>query len=295
MSAMPPIARAGTAAPLPGLAGLDHVLVGVRDLEEARRTWQRLGFRPCPRGRHIGWGTANYCLMFPDDYVELIGIVDAEKFVNDLDRFLAVREGLLGLAIRGDDLAAAAAGLRAAGWSAEGPRSLKRILELPEGEVRPAFELLFPEPAAVPDLKAFVCRHLTPELVWRDEWLAHPNGATGIRQLVSVVERPGDLALAYAALLGEEAVAMADGELIVELGRCRLRFVTPGLFEAQWPFETPAPAYPRPWAAAMVLTVADRRATRIYLEATGLPLATGVEGALYVAPSAANGVLLGFV
>ena len=57
-------------------SGLDHVLVGVRDLEAARATWTGLGFNPCPRGRHTGWGTANYCLMFPGDYVELLGIVD---------------------------------------------------------------------------------------------------------------------------------------------------------------------------------------------------------------------------
>ena len=25
-----------------------------------------------PRGSHIGWGTANYCVMFADDYIELI-------------------------------------------------------------------------------------------------------------------------------------------------------------------------------------------------------------------------------
>lgn len=46
------------------LAGIDHVLVGVHDLEAARRTYRHLGFTVSPRGRHIGWGTANYCVMF---------------------------------------------------------------------------------------------------------------------------------------------------------------------------------------------------------------------------------------
>ena len=56
--------------------GIDHVLAGVADLEAARAAWRRLGFTVTPRGRHIGWGTGNYCIMFPDDYVELLGIVD---------------------------------------------------------------------------------------------------------------------------------------------------------------------------------------------------------------------------
>ena len=80
----------------PIVKAFDHVLVGVASLEAARRNWQRLGFTACPRGRHIGWGTANYCLMFPENYIELIGIVDPEQFTNSLDRFLAERgEGVL--------------------------------------------------------------------------------------------------------------------------------------------------------------------------------------------------------
>ena len=46
-----------------GITGIDHTLVGVRDLEAARATWTRLGFSVTPRGRHIGWGTGNYCVM----------------------------------------------------------------------------------------------------------------------------------------------------------------------------------------------------------------------------------------
>ena len=54
----------------PAITGIDHVVVGVGDLEGARRTWETLGFTLTPRGRHKGWGTANYCVMFADDYIE---------------------------------------------------------------------------------------------------------------------------------------------------------------------------------------------------------------------------------
>ena len=80
------------------ITGIDHALIGVRDLEKARAAYARLGFTPCPRGSHIGWGTANYCLMFRDDYVEILGIVDPSQFSNNLDTFLTKREGLMGLA-----------------------------------------------------------------------------------------------------------------------------------------------------------------------------------------------------
>ena len=42
------------------IAGIDHTLVGVRDLEAARAAWEKIGLRLTPRGRHIGWGTGNY-------------------------------------------------------------------------------------------------------------------------------------------------------------------------------------------------------------------------------------------
>ena len=57
------------------ITGIDHAIVGVRDLERARETWRRLGFTLSPRGRHLEQPTGNYCVMFPSDYIELLGIV----------------------------------------------------------------------------------------------------------------------------------------------------------------------------------------------------------------------------
>ena len=77
------------------ISGIDHTLVGVRDLEVARGTWQALGFTVTPRGRHIGWGTGNYCIMLESGYIELLGVVDPSQFLNNLDGFLQKREILL--------------------------------------------------------------------------------------------------------------------------------------------------------------------------------------------------------
>jgi catechol 2,3-dioxygenase-like lactoylglutathione lyase family enzyme len=111
------------------ITGIDHVIVGVRDLEEARASYDRLGFRTTPRGRHVGWGTANYCIMFPNDYVELLGIVDPSKFTNDLDRFLEDRQGLMALALRSSDPEGTYAGWRAGGLEPAAVADLSRLLE----------------------------------------------------------------------------------------------------------------------------------------------------------------------
>src|SRR5262249_926132 len=124
-------------------AGIDHIIIGVRDLEAARRTWIRLGFTLTPRGRHIGQGTANYCIMFGRDYLELLGFVERDEHAHRLETFLAQREGPMSVAFTPENRAeATAAALAARGLNPSLPRALGRALELPEGTVTPRFSLL---------------------------------------------------------------------------------------------------------------------------------------------------------
>src|SRR5690348_6237638 len=46
---------------VPPLSAIDHVLIAVADLDDARLSWERLGFTLTPRGRHLQQGTGNYC------------------------------------------------------------------------------------------------------------------------------------------------------------------------------------------------------------------------------------------
>ena len=253
-----------------GITGIDHVLVGVRDLAAARRAYQHLGFTASPRGRHIGGGTANYCVMFPGGYIELLGIVDAEQFTNNLDRFLETREGLLGIAFASDDAEAAARELADRGIATDAPKDLSRKLELPEGEAEPAFRLVHLPGAATPGTPAFICQHLSRELVWQSPWLDHGNGARALASVTGVVEDPGAVALAYGRLFGADAVWADRGQVTVETGRGRLRFTTAEGLSALYPGLPEAPAHPAPWLAGLRLAVADVNATAGYLDAAGV-------------------------
>src|SRR5262245_28445183 len=120
------------------IAAIDHVIVGVRDLELARAGWSRLGFTLSARGRHIDQGTGNYCIMFPSDYIELLGIVDPGDFVQGLDTFLARREGLMAAAFAPAAAPEAVhAALLAQHLHPSDPRPLGRLIELPEGDLLP--------------------------------------------------------------------------------------------------------------------------------------------------------------
>src|SRR5688572_14669920 len=112
-----------------GLAGLDHVIIGVRDLERARMGWTRLGFTLTPRGRHLGQGTANYCIMFGRDYLELLGVVEPDQHADRLAGFLAQREGAMAVAFApAGPIEDAAAALTALRLHPSEPRALGRQL-----------------------------------------------------------------------------------------------------------------------------------------------------------------------
>jgi catechol 2,3-dioxygenase-like lactoylglutathione lyase family enzyme len=276
------------------IRGIDHVLVGVRDLEAARETYQRLGFTVSPRGRHIGWGTANYCIMFADDYIELLGIIDPQQFTNNLNRFLETREGLLGLAFASDDVALAERALRRAGVTPGEMRDLKRILEDPDGEVWPRFKLLHMPPEATPGTSAFICQHLTPELVWRPQWCRHPNGATGLVAMTSVVKDPSALAIPYAELFGFDRVRAGDGVVEVDCGGTWLRFTTAERLGRLHPGLVGAPRLPTPWLAALRVAVDDLGGCATRLERNHTPVHWDGPRLLRVPAQAACGVLLEF-
>jgi len=270
-----------------GIAGIDHIIIGVRDLEAARRQWARLGFTPTPRGRHIGQGTANYCIMFGRDYLELLGFVERDEHAHRLENFLAQREGPMSVAFAPDrDAATTAAGLATRGLHPSEPRALGRALELPEGAVTPRFSLLNLPSEETPALDCFICGQLTPELVRRSEWLAHPIGVIGIKTVHLVADEPAALAPAYRRLFGDDRVTATVNGVEVDTGRNRLIFARPSLSGT----DSSPPAI-----TALELRVANRESAGAYLKSAGIACMELPDGRLAVSPTEATGTSLLFV
>lgn len=272
------------------ITGIDHTLLGVADLEAARETYRRLGFTATPRGRHIGWATGNYCLMFPHDYVELLGIVESGGFSNGLDRRLAERgEGLLGLAFAGDS-AGVHDGLAARGLAGK-VEDLGRLLELPEGAVTPRFRLARFAEGATPGLSAFVCQHLTPELMRRPSWLDHANGAIALEGVTLRAEDPPSQAEAWARLFGPQALHAGAGRLEVVVGRHRLTILSPARLARRYPGLLDGAG---DGPCVMTFTVMDLARTRAVLEQAGIRLAPLRGRRLVVGPAEACGAVVEF-
>ena len=189
----------------PPLSRLDHVIIAVRNLDAAAASYRRLGFTLTPRGLHEGRGTGNHCIMFKDSYIELLGIVDDAGAKGRLaERVAAQGEGGMGIAYGAADADAAASALRAAGIAAEDPTDLSRPVDLDGKREIVKFRNVMMPGLTLPNVMQFVCTHLTPELTRaRHEWQLHPNGATGIAEIIIAVDDAANFEMQGKRLFGE--------------------------------------------------------------------------------------------
>jgi catechol 2,3-dioxygenase-like lactoylglutathione lyase family enzyme len=102
---------------------LDHVIVGVRDLDAAALDYAKLlGRAPSWRGEHPGWGTANVLFRLENSYLELVAPSGDGPFGASLRaRLEESGEGPLGFALRTEDATRCAAALRERGLGASDP------------------------------------------------------------------------------------------------------------------------------------------------------------------------------
>lgn len=274
------------------IRGLDHALIGVSDLAAARARWERLGFTLTPMGRHTGRPTGNHCIMFQDDYVELIGIVDPDGAPSRLSGLLEEKgEGLIGAALAAE-AEAARASFAAAGLNPSEVQTLVRPTE--GGEAR--FSLVDLPPEETPEFRFFVCEHHTPELVRNESWLSHPNGATGLQTLTLVSPDADPLEEPFAKLFGAERVELIDDVLLIKMPRQRVVIVNPFDLEGLYPdldmgLETSA----APRGVALRFATGDIEASLAWLQKAGHNVIETADGAIQIAPEDANGVLLEFV
>ena len=278
--------------------GIDHAIIGVADLEAARERFRRLGFAVTDRGRHVGWGTANYCVMFDDDYLELLGLIDPAAFTNGLDRFLEKGEGGLGVVFSTPDAEASHALLGAAGLVApeNALRNLGRVIENgPDGgPMELAFRNVHLADGATPGIPAFLCQHLTPEKMRRPDWLAHPNTARCILSATIVVDDVNAATEAYSRLFGSGAVTPTDTVIAVHTGRGVLMFATPYDLPNLHPDLDDEPRAHDHGLVALQIGVADRDRTAAVLEENGVAFDREQNGDLIVGPEEACGVLIEF-
>ncbi len=274
------------------ILGLDHVVVAVRNLDAAAAAWKALGFTVSPRGTHSAHlGSGNYTVMFGDDYIELLGILNETEHNQPTVAFLKEREGIERTAFTTDDAAAGVAELKARGLAGGGPISFSRPVDLPNGgKGEAAFNIFtWPLDEAPAGLRIFACQHLTRDTVWIPELQQHANGAQRLVRVEVVAAAPKDAAAQLARLIDQPVEAAGNGFRVASGGhRAVFEFYDASAFAQRYP-DAVRNGAAKDGAAAIVIASDDLAKVR------ALPGAVAHGDAVSLPAASATGVILSFV
>src|SRR5260221_1853522 len=159
--------------------------------------------------------------MLEDGYLEIIGIVDPALYDNELGRFLARYHGIHIMALGVADAASQVARLREAGLATPGVRPMRRNVAMPTGEAEVRFKRV--PLADAPEGRIQLIEHETPELMWQDHLLDHPNRVVALMETVLCVADVASAEDRYRRLTGivplrrggARIFAFASGRLVL--------------------------------------------------------------------------------
>ena len=279
---------------------LDHLGLATRDLDRARDVYRRLGFTLTRKSTHQGpvpprgetgpWGSGNYCMMLERGYFELIGVTDASLPHPMVAARLGKYAGLhiVALGCRDGDAAAAALAGRMDGVAE--PYDLVRDVPYGDGAREGRFRIYQIDEAALPEGDFFLIEHKSRDVLWQPALMDHPNGVTGLAG-VTILADDLDRSRERFSVLFDKPGERADGEVVFQLGAGALTLVDGARLAALYPGVAPPCA---PWVAAVEFSVADQGALKRLLADNGVPMNPMHDGALWIAPEAAEGAVVRF-
>lgn len=220
---------------------VNHVGITVRNLENARKLYEKMGFTMTPLSAHSGttkpgetektMATANHCAVFQNNYVEILGLVgeanDKSGFgwTGFLERFAGAHIICFGCI----DAAAVAARLDQSNIGNSGAVVLKRDIETLEGVKTAIFDRVLIDSINTPEARRVqAAYHRFPELVHQARYMTHGNTAISLSEMMIACDDPIEMADKYSLLTGVP-VSDRNNEIIIELPLVTtLRFVKSG-------------------------------------------------------------------
>jgi Glyoxalase-like domain len=270
---------------------LDHVVVNARDrIDEAADAYRRLGFTLTPRGYHT-LGSMNHLAIFGTDYMELIA---AKPGDDSRPEIMAAPFGLDALVFGSEDATATYEALRRAEVSIDPPQQFSRPVQVGEQTRDATFRTTRLPRSASTAGRLYFCQHLTRDLVWRDEWRHHANGAVGVARAVIAAEEPEILGGLFAQMFGQQAVRVTDDGCALILGLSRFDVVHPGALWEMFGGAAPDSRGRRDYMAALTFRTVSLDAAEMALEAGGVRGVDRIGTSVLVPATEAFGVTLEF-
>lgn len=285
---------------MPELA-LDHVGVGLKDLDRGRAAYERLGFRLTARSMHSGspsagapvvpWGSGNHCAMLAQGYIEILGLTDPARYSSVKD-MVSRYEGLHIVALSCDDADAAYRALSASGLPVEAPRALERDAAYgvhDEATRRAKFRNIYLDRGRYPEARFLYIEHLTRDVLWQPHLLDHPNGALALERVYFCTDDVAATGARIGQVVAGTPQAGPPGEAEIRLARGSLRVLDHAAWANRRGTTVTAPTAT---AAGFGVRVKSLASTRELLIQRGVPISEH-EG-IWVNPADACGAAVHF-
>jgi catechol 2,3-dioxygenase-like lactoylglutathione lyase family enzyme len=285
-----------------------HIGLITRDMARLIARYEQLGFMftplsmpriaLTPGGAPEMLGAGNRHAIFADNYLEVLGVVDAARWASitkaqrgafDIDPPLARYEGLHVMHFGTDDIEAVERRYRAEDIGCGDIIPFQRNVETPNGPQMMHARCLSLAQHDLPSLSQ-IAQTLTPELVLQPRYQQHRNGARSIRDVILCDPAPEQIAATYARIAGHPVERRGD-DFAIDLGRGRLTVVAPERLAARIPGATPPTL---PYLAGFTVTVDDLAQPRAVLREADVPFVEQ-DGRVIVAAKDACGCAVLFV
>lgn len=188
---------------------IDHVLIGIRVLEDGIRDYRALGFNAQPGGTHLSGRSRNGLVPFQDGtYLELISPVNPDDLDERWLERVGKGDGFTAFAVSSDDVEHEAEHLKSHGLEVAGVNANGR--NRPDGKRTDwkTTRITPPDDVALP----FLISDVTPRNIRVPDGDAavHDNGVTGVLGLTNVVSNLDATVALYQALLHDSGTTVAN-------------------------------------------------------------------------------------
>ncbi len=251
------------------LTGLDHIIIGVHDLEAATAIFSdKLGLVASGGGVHATGDTANRIIVIGNTYLELIAVRTPAEAQQSMVNRLAKGEGYLNFVLTSNDIQADSAAMKQRGVSIIGPK--KGSLNAGDGRSR-AWQRTDVERPDLTQHYPFLIQHDSAGEEKRKRlagWTTPPGHPLGVSKVLSATLAVTDLAEAtrrFEHIYGLQASEPYGGEV----DSWDATLVAFRLAESMQSFELamPLPTFLDPVAGAEYLP--DPGALTLYLQKFG--------------------------
>ena len=196
----------------------DHAVLNLHyDLNAGEELFNSLGFQIAPRGYHT-LGSMNHLIVFDTNYLELIGLDPSNP--NPRKELLDWPVGLNGLVYGSDDVDVTQARLRSQQLPVLEPKAFSRPVTVDGVETEARFRTVHMDPGFFPASRLYFCEHLTPDLVWHDAFMRHPNTAISLKRLMIAATDPNVQSDHLARAVG----AKPGADNCIDIGGTRINF-----------------------------------------------------------------------